>query len=41
MSLQRYNVTALPAFFLIRGGEVVSEPGMGPDGLRSYLKKNL
>lgn len=41
VSLQRYNVTALPAFFLIRGGEVVSEPGMGPDGLRSYLKKNL
>ena len=41
VSLQRYNVTALPAFFLIRGGEVVSEPGMGPDALRSYLKKNL
>ena len=41
VALQRYNVTALPAFYLIADGGLVSDPGMGPDGLRSYLKKNL
>ncbi|MBR1575277.1 MAG: redoxin domain-containing protein [Bacteroidales bacterium] len=41
VALQRYNVTALPAFYLIAGGELVSEPGFGIEGLKGYLKKNL
>lgn len=41
VALQRYNVTALPAFYLIAGGELVSEPVTGIDGLKSYLKKIL
>ena len=41
VALQRYNVTALPAFYLISGGELVSDPNLGVEGLKGYLKKNL
>lgn len=41
VSLQKFNVTALPAFYLIRDGEIVSDPGLSADGLPGYLKKNL
>ena len=40
-AIQRYNVTSLPAFYLIAGGELASESVTGIDGLRSYLKKKL
>ena len=41
VALQRYNVTALPSFFLIKGGELVSDPLLDADGLQGYLKKTL
>ena len=41
VSLQRYNVTSLPSFYLIAGGDLVSDPGLAADGIRGYLKKNL
>ena len=41
IALQRYNVTELPAFFLIKGGELVSDPSLNADGLKGYLKKTL
>ena len=41
VALQRYNVSALPAFFLIDGGELVSGPGLSADGLPGFLKKSL
>lgn len=41
ISLQRYNVASLPAFYLIRDGVLVSDPALNTDGLRGYLKKNL
>lgn len=41
IALQRYNVSELPAFFLIANGELVSDPSLNADGLRGYLKKTL
>ncbi len=41
VALQRYNVTELPAFYLIADGGLVSEPDLGVEGLKGYLKKNL
>lgn len=41
VALQRYNVSALPAFYLLAGDELVSDPNFGLEGLKGYLKKNL
>ena len=41
VALQRYNVSALPAFYLIEDGALVGEPNLGLDGLKGYLRKRL
>ena len=41
ISLQRYNVSALPSFYLIADGELVSDPGIGADGIIKLVKSRL
>lgn len=41
IALQRYNVTALPAFYLIKDGALVSDPSLTSDTLKGFLQKTL
>ena len=40
-ALQTYNVTALPAFYVISGGEIVSDPGLEAAKVVGFVKSRL